>query len=85
MKASGHTRHVAIKTVNQTFPQALGWASWFVLVFTKSFQTEEVNGWTVNQKKDPKSYWKIFKGNRNSDAIPIELEDFYEHFESLSV
>ena len=37
-----------------------------------------------NKDKDPKSYWKILKGNKKNNEIPIELDKLYEHFKALS-
>ena len=34
--------------------------------------------------KDFKSYWKILKANKKNNEIPIQLNDFYEHFKLLA-
>lgn len=37
-----------------------------------------------NKSKDPQSYWKILRGRKKSDRIPIELDKCYDHFKSLA-
>ena len=36
-----------------------------------------------NKSKDPKSYWKILKGDRSNKESDITLDAFYDHFKGL--
>ena len=37
-----------------------------------------------NRSSDPKTYWRILKGQKKNTKIPITLDKFYDHFKQLA-
>ena len=47
-------------------------------------KNDMVNKLRANKIKDPAQYWKIIKGEKKKNDIPVTLENFYTHFKELS-